>query len=181
MRAAVTDEQDQTEEQSEDQKAGRRRVLVIAGILVAVLVVAGVLTLLLTGGDDKSDEDTAGGDQQTTATDTLTDPPADQQETGAAAEPATEADVTAARGVAEQAAAAFAAGDVEAMTRISCDPAGDETPVDVGENTTAELAGDPELSGDTGEVQLRISIGGSEPTLVPLPLEKRADGTWCVP
>lgn len=176
MRAAVTDEQDQTDARTDDQKAGRRRVLVIAGVLVAVLVVAGVLTLLLTGGD----EDTAGGDQQNTATDT-TPPTGQQEETGAPADTATEADMTAARGVAEQVAAAFAAGDVEAMTRISCDPAGDETPVDIGENTTAELAGEPVLSGDTGEIQLRISVGGTEPTLVPLPLEKRADGTWCVP
>jgi hypothetical protein len=174
----VTEEQEQ--EPVQDQvPADRRRVVVIAGILVVVLVVAGVLTLLLTGGDDdNAGEDTAGGNQQTTATDTPTE---DQQETGAPADPATEAEVTAAKGVAEQAAAAFAAGDVEAMTRISCEPADDETPVDVGENTTAELVGEPVLSGDTGEIQLRISVGGSEPTVVPLPLEKRADGTWCVP
>ena len=176
MRDPVTDEQ---EKEQEPVRTDRRRVLVIAGVLVVVLVVAGVLTLLLTGDDDKPGEDTA-GNQQTTATDTP-DPTAEQQETGAPADPATEAEVTAARGVAEQAAAAFAAGDVEAMTRISCEPADDETPVDVGENTTAELVGEPVLSGDTGEVQLRISVGGSEPTVVPLPLEKRADGTWCVP
>lgn len=163
-----------------DEKASKRRVLVIAGLVGVVLVVAGVLTLLLTGGDDntadKPGEDTAGG-QQTTAT----EPPTDQSGTGAPAEPATAAEVTAARGVAEQAAAAFAAGDVAAMTQISCDPEGGGTPVDLGENTTAELVGDPELSGDTGEVQLRISVGGTEPTVVPLPLQKRADGTWCVP
>lgn len=171
----MTENQEQTNQ--EQTRAGRRRVLVIAGVLVAVLVVAGVLTLLLTGDDDKAGENTAGGDQQTTATGT----PNDQQETGAPAEPATEAEVTAARGVAEQAAAAFATGDVEAMNRLSCDPEGGGTPVDIGENTTAELVGDPELSGDTGTVQLRISVGGTEPTLVPLPLEKRADGSWCVP
>jgi hypothetical protein len=165
-----------SDETVSDEKAGRRRVLVIAGLVVAVLVVAGVLTLMLTGGDDTADkagEDTA---EQTTAT-----TPGNQEETGAPAEPATEAEVTAARGVAEQAAAAFAAGDVAAMTRISCDPEGGGTPVDIGENTTAELVGDPELSGDTGEIQLRISVGGTEPTVVPLPLQKRADGTWCVP
>lgn len=172
MRHPVTEDQEQ-----QQQTAGRRRVLVIVGALVVVLVAAGVVTFLLTGDDG---QDATGGDQQPTIP-TMGEQPGATQGSGAPADPASEADVTAAKGVAEQAAEAFAAGDVEAMTRISCDPADDETPVDVDEDTTAELAGEPVLNGDTGEVQLRISIGGAEPTLVPLPLEKRADGTWCVP
>lgn len=168
-------------EQERDQEttpADRRRVVVIVVAIVAVLAVAGVVTFLLTRGDDE--QDAAGGDQQTTQTTTSgAEPP--PRDTEAAAEPATEEDVTAARGIAEQAVEALGSGDLEAMNRVSCEPAGADTPVEIGENTTAEIVGEPELSGDTGVVELRISIGGSEPTVVPLPLEKRDDGTWCVP
>ncbi|GAB3443666.1 hypothetical protein GCM10027436_30930 [Actinophytocola sediminis] len=96
-------------------------------------------------------------------------PPADDQ-------------TAAARTVVEGAISAINTQDVASMAELACDPAAVGQPEDVQQGVTAELIENPKVEGDKATAQVRLTIeGAGEPQVVPLPLEKRADGTWCVP
>ncbi|MGH3881044.1 MAG: hypothetical protein ACRDSK_28810, partial [Actinophytocola sp.] len=88
--------------------------------------------------------------------------------------------VAAARTAAEQAATAISARDVDAMRKLSCDPSTVGSVEEFPPDATARLAEPPQITGDKATAQIELSIDGSEPTVVPLPMEKRG-GKWCVP
>jgi hypothetical protein len=88
--------------------------------------------------------------------------------------------VAAARSAAEQATTAINERDVAAMKQLSCDPSTVGSVDAFPPQATARLAQNPEVTGDKATAQIELSISGSEPTIVPLPMEKR-DGKWCVP
>jgi hypothetical protein len=88
--------------------------------------------------------------------------------------------VAAARTTAEQAASAINARDVGAMRKLSCDPSTIGSVDAFPPEATARLAENPQITGDKATAQLELSISGSEPTTVPLPMERRG-GQWCVP
>jgi hypothetical protein len=88
--------------------------------------------------------------------------------------------VAAARTTAEDAADAINERDIAAMKQLSCDPASVGSAEAFPPGATARLTGSPEITGDRATAQIELSISGSEPTVVPLPLEKHG-GRWCVP
>jgi type IV secretory pathway VirB10-like protein len=94
--------------------------------------------------------------------------------------PPADKNVAAARSAAEQAATAINERDIEAMKQLSCDPATVGSVDAFPPEATARLAENPQITGDKATAQIELSISGSEPTVVPLPMEKR-DGKWCVP
>jgi hypothetical protein len=154
--------------------------VIISAIAVLVLAGAGLTGYLLTRSADKptaSQGDSRSGPGATAPADRgqsgSTPASAPPPPTGAAA-----AEVGSARQVAEQAIQAFNSHDSQAYKKISCDPAtagpADSTPPEA----RVELASNPELSGDTATVELKLIIG-DQSTSLPLPLRKH-NGTWCV-
>lgn len=166
--------------------ASRRWIVVTVVAAVAVLAAVGVLVYLLTSGDD---EDLADPDQPTI---TGSAPPTSPLPTAPSEEPSTplstpttqpppaNENVAAARTVAERAAAAIQSRDVGAMEQLACDPNTVGTVEDFPPEASARLVGNPEITGDKATAQVELTIEGSQPTVVPLPLENH-DGTWCVP
>lgn len=162
---------------------------------VVLLVVAGLTVFLLTRpADDDQREDTAEpnvptiSEQSETTSATVPAPPTGGVATGGGETavpgppPPTDDQVASARTVVDNAIAAINAQDVEAMAALACDPAAVGQPEDVQPGVTAALAENPKIEGDKATAQVRLTIEGApEPTVVPLPLEKRADGSWCVP
>jgi len=166
----------------------RRKVWLFSIAAVVVLIVAGVVIYLVTR-DDSTDTasgpgvPTIEGSHQPTspegqaqpptgATGTITAPPS-----APAPPPGDAGDV---QSVAEQAATAISNADVETLTQLSCDPsaAGEEDtfPTDA----KVEVIGEPQITGDTATINVRVTIEGAEPAEIPMPLTKR-DGRWCIP
>jgi hypothetical protein len=169
-----------TEPATPVRKLTTRTITIIAAIAVLVLAGIGTTVYFLTRGDDKpaaSQNDSRNGE-----------PAADPPGTGpagsvpAAVPPpptgATAVEAGNARQIAEKAIKAINTHDAEALKKISCDPsalgAADGTPPEA----RAELISNPELTGDTATVELKLIIG-DQSTTTPLPLRKQ-NGVWCV-
>jgi hypothetical protein len=178
-----SDEQETTEKPS--RAIDRRTVWLITAVSVAVLMVAGVVVYLLTSGDDSSAEpgpdvpsiSASGAAEPTTSSQASSAPPANTA-TGAVA--GAEPEAAQAQTVAEDAATAISNADVAALTKLSCDPASVGTEDQFPADAKAEVAGPPKITGDTATVDLTLTIAGSEPATVPMPLTKK-DGRWCIP
>ena len=181
-----SDEQETTETTENPSPAtDRRKVLLITAVSVVVLVVAGVVVYLLTSGDDSSAESgpdvpsiSASGEPESTTSSQATSAPPANTATGAV--PGAEPEVVQAQTVAEDAATAISNADVSALTKLSCDPASVGTEDQFPTDAKAEVAGPPKITGDTATVDLTLTIAGSEPATVPMPLTKK-DGRWCIP
>jgi hypothetical protein len=172
-----------------DEKAGRRTTILIVAAAVVVLAAIGVgIYLVATAGDS---------DVADPAAPTITDPsqPEPPPSTPPPSEPppattkppatktpppAPDQNVAAARTAAEDAAAAINERDVSAMRQLSCDPSTVGSVEAFPPQATARLVENPEVTGNKATAQIELSISGSEPTVVPLPMEKRG-GKWCVP
>jgi hypothetical protein len=163
-------------------------VVLISVAAVVVLAVAGLVVYLLTSGDDSSG---TAGDRRDVPTITgspapsgqeTTNPPASAPPPGTAtgAQEGPPAQAGGAESVAQQAAAAISSADVSALTALACDPSSVGTEETFPADAKAEVVGEPKITGDTATVDLRLTIAGSEPTTVPMPLTKK-DGRWCVP
>jgi hypothetical protein len=85
------------------------------------------------------------------------------------------------RTVVDDAIEAINTQDVTAMARLACDPETTGQPEDLLPGVNAVLTENPQVNGNTATAQVQLSIEGTTPTVVPIPLQKRADGTWCVP
>ncbi len=167
---------------------GNRKVWLYGAAAVVVLVVAGVVVYLLTSGDEQdnasgTDVPTISGSPEPTTSGSVPQPPAPGASSASAtatAAPPAAGDPGEARSVAVEAVEAITSGDVTTITQLACDPtnvAADETyPADA----KAEVVGEPQVNGDTATIDIRLTIGGSEPTIVPMPLAKQ-DGRWCIP
>lgn len=180
-------------EESGTEPAGRNRTVLIVAGSVVVLAVIGLVVFLLTRPD--GEEETAepdvpaiSGQGQPTTSASVPAPPSGGVATGAASTgvpgppPPPDDEVAAARTVVEDAISAINSQNVDAMAQLACDPAAVGQPEDVQPGVTAELVENPQVDGDKATAQVRLTIeGAGEPTVVPLPLERRADGTWCVP
>jgi len=179
------DQQLDSDTSEDEPKAGRQGVVyaTIAGVMV--LAVVGVAIYLLTSGDD-SPTPAADQDRQTSQPVSPTQSqPTTPSETGIApGEPppsgGDEAAVAEIADVATQAATAISNADIALINQLSCDPSANGTEAQFPPDAKAEVAGPPEVTGDTATVQLKLTIGDSEPTTVPMPLTKQ-DGRWCVP
>jgi hypothetical protein len=168
--------------------AGRRKVLVVSVAAVVVLVVAGLVVYLLTSGDDPDDQAAKDRDVPTisdspapttpgaTSGATVAPPATATGATGATAP----ADVQSAETIAEQAASAISGADATTLAKLACDPSTAGTEDTFPADAKAEVVGEPKISGDTATVDLKLTIGNSEPTVVPMPLVKQG-GRWCVP
>lgn len=177
-----------TEGTPEEKQGGNRKAWLYAAAAVVVLVVAGVVVYLLTSGDDP---DTAGGtgvptitgSSEPPTTESLPPAPApgasSASATATAAPPAAE-DPVQARSVAEDAAAAISTNDVTTIAELACDPSSAEAGETYPADAKAEVVGEPKIEGDTATIDIRLTIGGSQPTVVPMPLAKQ-DGRWCIP
>lgn len=160
-------------------KLGNRKIAVVAAIAVLVLAGLGTAVFFLTRSDDPpaaSQEDSGdGGPVAAPAGGTVTPGTPPPPPTGANA-----GEATSARQIAEQAIRAFNGHDPEGMKKISCDPAGIPAGDTIPPEARVELVANPELTGDTATVNLRLIIGGqATDTPLPLPLRK-VNGTWCV-
>jgi len=168
--------------------SGRRTTMLIVAIAAVVLAAIGVgIYLVATSGE----KDVADDPSQPTITGvkpaeppsskppseppTVSSPPASK-----ATPPPANNNVAAARTAAEQAATAINKRDVDAMRKLSCDPSTVGSVEEFPPRATARLTENPQITGDRATAQIELSIAGSEPTVVPLPMEKR-DGKWCVP
>jgi hypothetical protein len=168
----------------------RRKVWLFSVAAVVVLVVAGVVVYLLTR-DDSTDkagtgpsvpsiEDSNAPSSQgqppppTGTTATLTAPSAPATSAAPAGDPGK------VQSVAEQAATAITNADVKTLAQLSCDPsaAGEEDTFPT--NAKVEVIGEPEVSGDTATINVRVTVEGAEPAEIPMPLTKQ-DGRWCIP
>ncbi len=166
---------------------GRRTTILIVVAAVVVLAAIGVgIYLVATSGDKDVDADPAppsitGSTQPETPSSTPppSRPPASQPPSQAPPPPA-DKNVAAARTAAEEAAAAINERDVDAMKQLSCDPESVDSVEGFPPEATARLAENPQVTGDKATAQIELSISGSEPTVVPLPMEKHG-GKWCVP
>jgi predicted lipid-binding transport protein (Tim44 family) len=155
--------------------------VIISAIAVLVLAGAGLTVYLLTRSDDKpaaSQGDPRSGGPGATAPATAgqsasTPAAAPPPPTGPAA-----AEVGSARQVAEQAVQAFNAHNADALKKISCDPRAVDPADNAAPEARVELAANPELTGDTATVELKLIIG-DQSTTTPLPLRKQ-NGVWCV-
>lgn len=186
-----TEQTEQSTEQGTEQGAdvdgtSRRTTIMIVAAAVVVLLAIGVgIYLVAMSGE----EDVAADPAPPTITGVSPTPPPSSAPLSSrpassppAAKPPKPADknVAAARTAAEQAATAINERDIDAMKQLSCDPSTAGS-VDVfPPQATARLAENPEITGDKATAQIELSISGSEPTIVPLPMEKRG-GKWCVP
>jgi hypothetical protein len=170
--------------------ANRQRVLLFSAAAVVVLVVVGVVVYLLTRDDSTN---TAGPEVPTIEgsappTTQAQAPPASSTsalapQSSASATAAAGTDAGAAQSVAEEAAAAISEADVAALVQLSCDPAAaaegsneDTFPTDA----TVEVVGEPQITGDTATVDVRVTLPGAEPATVPMPLTKQGE-RWCIP
>jgi hypothetical protein len=169
------------------ERSGRRSTMLIIAAAVVVLAAIGVgIYLIATSGDEGVADPAA-----PTITDpSQPEPPASTPPSEPAASsvpptrktppPAADKNVAAARVTAEQATTAINERDAAAMKQLSCDPGVDGSANVFPPEATARLAQNPEVTGNKATAQIELSISGSEPTVVPLPMEKR-DGRWCVP
>ena len=170
--------------------AGRNKVLITSLLAVVALVVAGVVIYLLTSGDDSDDQ---AGQPRDIPTITGSAPPASQEKsspaasvappataTGVTGGPEAPKDVQEAESIASQVATAISGADVTTLNELSCDPGSAGTEATFPADAKAEVVGEPKITGDTATVDLKLTIGQSEPTTVPMPLTKK-DGRWCVP
>ncbi|MGH3758878.1 hypothetical protein [Actinophytocola sp.] len=168
-------------------KAGRRTSLMIVAAAVVVLAAIGVGIYLVAA---SGDEDVAGNPSQPTITGTPppdtpsstpppSEPPASRPTSAAAPPPPANENVAAARETAEQATTAINTRDVDTMRKLSCDPSTVGSVDSFPPRATARLAENPQITGDKATAQIELSIAGSEPTVVPVPMERR-DGRWCV-
>ena len=182
-------EQPAAEDQDQnDQRSGRRSTVLIIAAAVVVLAAIGVgIYLIATSGD----ENTADPAAPTITDPSQPEPPASTPPPSEPAAssvpptkktppPAADKNVAAARVTAEQATTAINERDAAAMQQLSCDPTVDGSANVFPPEATARLAQNPEVTGNKATAQIELSISGSEPTVVPLPMEKR-DGRWCVP
>ena len=180
-----------TEESAPDtdgERSGRRTTIMIVAAAVVVLLAIGVgVYLVATSGD----EDVAADPSPPTITGVSpTQPPSSAPlpsrpaSSPAATKPPpkkpADKNVAAARTAAEQAATAINERDIDAIKRLSCDPSAAGSVDAFPPEATARLAENPQITGDKATAQIELSISGSEPTVVPLPMEKRG-GKWCVP
>lgn len=176
------------EQQTED-RAGRRNTILIVAAAVLVLAAIGLgIYLVATSGDenvaDDPDQPSITGSSQPEeppASGPPSDPPAESSpaDEPKPPPPANE-NVAAARTAAEQATTAINERDVAAMRKLSCDPSTVGSVEAFPPEATARLTANPQITGDKATAQVELSISGSEPTVVPLPMEKRG-GKWCVP
>jgi len=176
-----SDGEEPSDDGTPEPAAGRWRILFITVATAAVAVAVGIGIYLLTSGDDSSDP-VADEDRQTSEPLSPTSSPTTSESSAAPEETQAPSgdDVAAAQDVAAQAATAITNADIAAMTQLSCDPSTVGTEEQFPPDATAEVAGEPQISGDTATVELTLTIGDSEPTTVPMPLTKK-DGRWCVP
>ncbi|HEU5474814.1 MAG TPA: hypothetical protein VFV67_29575 [Actinophytocola sp.] len=175
-----------TETEPAGPKLDRRTVIVTAVIAALVLAAVVVGIVLLTGSDDPPPDTsnvalpsaTAAPSSQTPSSPAAEPAPSAPEQPQPEPPPAQPAEVGAAKAVADQAVAALNAHDAEAMKRVSCDPASFVDTAGTPEGATIEVVGQPELTGDTATVEVKLTIG-DQTTTVPLPLRKQND-TWCV-
>lgn len=181
------DESGATPEQDEEKPAGRRGLILVSTAVVVVLAVAAVVVYLLVGGDDGTEN--AGGTDvptitgspaPTTETTPTTSQPAASTPVPSSAAPPAEGDPAEAKSVAEEAANAISSGDVTTIAALSCDPESVPEEGSYPADAKVEVVGEPQINGDTATIDLRLTIAGTEPTIVPMPLTKQ-DGRWCVP
>lgn len=177
--------QDPPEQDPAEKPRSKRGAVVATVAAVVVLAVVGlVVYLLVRPGEDNNDADPS------RPTITGSAPPGSQvptSEPGGAQPgplttppPPTDENVAAARSVAEDAAAAIESRDITAMSALACDPDAVGTVEEFPPEATARLVENPQISGDKATAQVELTIAGSEPTVVPLPLERHGD-RWCVP
>ena len=176
------------DENDKPERSGRRSTMLIIVAAVVVLAAIGMgIYLIATSGDE---------DVADPAAPTITDPsqpeppastPPPSEPPASSAPPATKTpppaadkNVAAARVTAEQAATAINERDAAAMKKLSCDQNVDGSANVFPPEATARLAENPQVTGDKATAQIELSISGSEPTVVPLPMERRG-GRWCVP
>lgn len=174
---------EKTGEKADGGSGQRSRILIMVAAVVVLAVLAVGIYLMTSVGED----DTANDPGQPTITDAAppekpADEPGSEPPASSPATPKkpTDPNVAEARGAAEQAATAINERDVDAMKKLSCDPSTVGSVDSFPPEATARLADNPKITGDKATAQLELSIQGSEPTVVPLPMEKR-DGKWCVP
>jgi hypothetical protein len=170
--------------------AGRKKVVLASVAAVVVLVVAGVVIYLLTRGDDDPDTATQGQDVPTITGSAAPTTPGSTTPGASVAPPATATGATGATGapeevaaagtLAEEAATAISGADIDALNRMACDPSNPATEETFPADAKARVVGEPKITGDTATVDLELTIGGSEPAVVPMPLTKQ-DGRWCIP
>lgn len=172
--------------------AERRNTVLIASVAaVVVLVVAGVIVYLLTSGDDSDDQAGQGQDVPTITGSPAPTTPDPDSPSATVAPPATATGATGAppeapeeiqglKSVAEQAATAISSADVTTLNELSCEPVGSDAEDTFPTDAKAEVVGEPKISGDTATIDLKLTIGESETTTVPMPLVKK-DGRWCIP
>ncbi|MFC4852520.1 hypothetical protein [Actinophytocola glycyrrhizae] len=182
-------EAETTEESGTTGQTGRPNKGVIAGVAaVVVLVVAGVVVYLLTSGDDTTDDATQGGDVPSITGSPAPTTPDPSEPGGSVAPPATATgaatgapeDTDEAATLAEQAAEAISGTDVVALNELACDQSNPATEETFPADAKARVVGEPKITGDTATVDLELTIGDSEPAVVPMPLTKQ-DGRWCIP
>lgn len=167
--------------------AGRKKVVLVSVAAVVVLVVAGVIVYLLTSGDDDAPGNAAQGRDVPSITGSPA-PTTPGETTGASVAPPATAtgatgapeEVDAAGTVAQEAAAAISSSDVNALNQMACDPSNPATEDTFPADAKATVVGEPKITGDTATVDLELTIGDSEPAVVPMPLTKQ-DGRWCIP
>jgi hypothetical protein len=166
---------------------GRRTTIMIVVAALVVLAAVGLGVYLIVGsGDDGGTADPAPpeitGSTQPEAPSSSPPPEQSPPASPPAQTPVPPADknVAAVRTAAEGAAEAINRRDVNAMKQLSCDPAAVGSVEEFPPEATARLTENPQITGDKATAQIELSISGSEPTVVPLPLERRG-GKWCVP
>ncbi|HEY0448086.1 hypothetical protein [Actinophytocola sp.] len=177
--------QDLPEQDPPEDKASKRGAVVAVVGAVVVLAVVGLVVYLLVKPGDGSDN---ANPDLPTISDTAppgspaptSEPGGKQPSTVVPVPPPADQNVAAARTVAEHAAAAIESRDISAMQQLACDPNAVGTVEEFPPDATARLVENPQISGNKATAQVELTIDGSEPTVVPLPLEKRGDG-WCVP
>jgi hypothetical protein len=179
-----TESPDDTPVTDEESSSSGRKVLLLSLAAVVAMAVAGVVVYLLTRND--SPGTTAGP-----SVPTIEGPPAPggsapggstpqdtPQESASLASAAGDADDV--QSVAEQAAKALSSADADTLIQLSCDPSTVTDEDTLPENAKVEVVGEPEVSGDTATVNVRVTVPGVEPAEVPMPLVKQ-DGRWCIP
>lgn len=182
-----TEQTEQSTEQGadEDGTSWRTTIMIVAAAVVVLLAIGVGIYLVAMSGE----EDVAADPAPPTITGVSpTLPPSSAPlssrpaSSPPAAKPPKPADknVAAARSAAEQAATAINERDLDAMKQLSCDPSTVGSVDAFPPQATARLAENPQITGDKATAQIELSISGSEPTVVPLPMEKRG-GKWCVP
>jgi type IV secretory pathway VirB10-like protein len=176
-----------TEGTEEGTRSGRRATIMIVAAAVVVLVAIGVgIYLVAMSGEEDVAADpappkiTGVSPSQPPSSEPLPSRPVSSPPATKTPPRPADRNVAAARTAAEQAATAINERDVKAMKQLSCDPSTVGSVEAFPPEATARLAENPQISGDKATAQIELSISGSEPTVVPLPMEKRG-GKWCVP